>query len=172
MKYLTPIIKEYYMKDFNENVLMCDDKYWGLDKGLRDILININKNKNVQTIYSMRFYDGKLIDPMDECGIDSALTFIISEIVFSKLAHTVFPLLDNTFNGLMIRSRDPYFQRKRRPSDPPVNPPPNESALKMGASSDENYFNNATMFTIVLSSHNIKKHDKFWECLDRYLSNL
>lgn len=53
-KYLTPKRKEYYLIDFEENVLKYTGNTWGIDNGIRNILIEINKNSNVQTLYSKK----------------------------------------------------------------------------------------------------------------------
>ena len=73
MVYLTKEMKEYYMNDFTNNVVNCSDKYWGLDKGLLEICTEINKNKNVQTVYSKK-YSGK-----HSCNPISYLWILISE---------------------------------------------------------------------------------------------
>ncbi len=59
MVYLTKEIKEYYMNDFTNNVVNCSDEYWGLDEGVLDICTEINKNNNVQTLYSKKYSGGK-----------------------------------------------------------------------------------------------------------------
>jgi len=50
--FLTPDLKKYYMNDFTKNVLTCEDEFWGISKGIRDILISVNENPKVQSMYS------------------------------------------------------------------------------------------------------------------------
>ena len=40
------------MDDFNTKVLTCTDDFWGISSGLKDILIAINENPKVQSLYS------------------------------------------------------------------------------------------------------------------------
>jgi hypothetical protein len=54
--YLTPEKKAYYMAEFKK-AIECTDEYFDLDYGLKDILIAINKNPNVQTLLSKRSED-------------------------------------------------------------------------------------------------------------------
>ena len=62
-KRLTPALKAYYMQDFNDNVLTCTDEFWKIDDRLKNLLIKINKNKNVQTLFSRRRNDANDTNP-------------------------------------------------------------------------------------------------------------
>jgi hypothetical protein len=53
--YLNSRLKKKYMDDFMNRVLPFDGtEAWKLDRGLADILVSINKNSNIQTIYSKK----------------------------------------------------------------------------------------------------------------------
>ncbi len=51
--YLTPELKSYYINDFNSVITLSTD-FWGIDNGLKDVLININKSSAIQTLYSKK----------------------------------------------------------------------------------------------------------------------
>ena len=52
--YLTQAKKDYYMEDFNENVLTCENDSFALDAGTKAHLTLINENHNLQTLYSQK----------------------------------------------------------------------------------------------------------------------
>ena len=55
ISYLTRELKEYYITDFQKLLSFKDSEFWDIDEGLIDILIQINANTNVQTLYSKRY---------------------------------------------------------------------------------------------------------------------
>ena len=88
--YLTPETKAYYMAEFKK-AIECTDKDWDLDKGLKEILIAINKNPNVQTILSKRSEDL-------ERDNSSFIEFVFTRSIEPKL-QSIFELFEKFFGG-------------------------------------------------------------------------
>ena len=140
MKFLTSEAKERYMKDFNENVLTCTHKYWGIDLPIRNILIEINKNSEVQTLYS-------------KCGKDiesqSYLFVSVTENFYPKLAGIV-ELLKSKVGRFSYFVNEPTIH---------VN-----NDVKMGCNRDEEHFN-TSVFCFYCTSKKREAHLLFWHYL-------
>ncbi|MBL4861788.1 MAG: hypothetical protein JKY09_02065 [Crocinitomicaceae bacterium] len=154
--YLTLESKEYYLKDFNENVLTCKDNTWRLDQGLRDLLIKINTNGNFQTLYSKLHSDKKLPTSRN----DSYIQFAYKKDVEQKLFKGVLPRITKKYCGFADDTKcfyDFLFPHEN------YNYRDKESAIiNLGCLSDENYFkiNHIRLF---FNSDSVKKHDLFWQ---------
>ena len=156
MNYLTPELKEYYMKDFNNNVLKCEDEFWDLDEGLEDILIKINKSDKIQTLYSRRFTgdlgkngdndvstlwillseegdNGRFAEFIDECGSNIRLF----EFMYCPPEYLV-QNMDKTIN--------------------------------IGCMQDGDYFNSGAI--MIRMCGDMEDHNLFWSLVEKYLPNL
>jgi hypothetical protein len=144
--YLTPKLKEYYQKDFFDNVLTCTDEEWMLHPKLIDLCQQINKNEHIQTIFSRK---------ADIFEKRSYLYFSADEIgakILEKLA--------NKFND-----KFDYF-------DFFVNKPKKHKtknlSLKMGCISNEDYFN-IDVYCFEYYEPNKREHKKFWKFIKKHL---
>jgi hypothetical protein len=144
-KYLTPNKKNTYMKDFNTNVLTSNDEYWGLDNGLKDILVCINENPLVQTLYSKNYNDADSI---------SYLMLAIDK-KYQKRLNSIIQTLDENL---------PYFSSEIRQ---PIRFN-NKVTIPMGCNTNIDYFN-ITVFYLKCESLDIKDHKQFWLFLKNIL---
>lgn len=163
IKYLTPELKEYYMNDFNNNVLPCTDEYWGLDKGTRDILININKSNNIQTIYSRKlcnYEPDTIYDVVREC---SFICFLITEKIVNDINNIVnlFETKYEFFDFNINAPRKFISGYDGMPVD----------VAKMASMYDYKYFN-TDVFQFIIESSELKDHEEFWKDISKYLTNL
>ena len=155
MKYLTPELKAKYMVDFNENVLTCTDEYWGLDNGLKDLLITINSNPNIQTLYS-RKCNCNGID-----GYDSYLWFLFSkDIDFDRINRfaTRCASKHNIFTFEYLDDAGEYIE-------------PSYKIPNMGCVYDKSYLQNG-IHIFYMQSKNIKKHNMFWNDIKDFFTTL
>jgi hypothetical protein len=138
MKFLTKALKEKYMEDFNTNVLNSTDLYWGIDNGLRNILIEINKNVKVQTLYSKNFNDV-------DCA--SYLMVCIDRGYLNKINKIAKNLTDNSecFDFMVIEPK--IFDAN--------------STEKMACNYDKDYFN-ISVFSFFCESDDSNDHRNFW----------
>jgi hypothetical protein len=140
--YLTPELKAYYQKDFTENVLPCTDRNWKLHQDLVDLLIQTNKNDNIQTIYS------KKSDRSDE---PSYLYFSANKIGEKQLFELAIILTNEI--------KDSYFMVM-----PPNNKGFGDKKVVMGCNTNKDFFN-VKVFAFQVDSRNLKHHKLFWKLL-------
>lgn len=158
--YLTRNLKEYYMVDFDSNVLTSSDEFWALDNGLKDLLIQINKNIHVQTLYSKKRQFGGMLDMLGSY-IQIAYTGDVELKIFREII-PYFLVCYNTkdqskFNYMFL--------------PPVVSSDDNLNELDLGCLTDINYFNiNSIRFE--LESDDKEIHDKFWVDLGTKLADL
>jgi hypothetical protein len=148
--FLTPKLKAYYMQDFNDNVLSCTDDFWKIDDNLRELLININKNQNVQTLYSRRRNS----------------TQDTNEVSFLWVLHS------KTANQkTMLALRNELFEKIHsfRGGFKPVNINL-DMGVKMNCMNDKNYFKNGALM-LTMSSKDINQHNLFWDILEKHIPN-
>lgn len=159
--YLTPELKDYYMRDFENNILTIRHELWKLDDGLINILIEINKNKNIQTLYS-KWWSNSFTSMTSE----SYLTFCYTKQIELNLFRFVIPELlirQNNINKSMV-SYCFYYPK------PNANYHENEpTEIDLLCITDPNYFNINTI-QITLSSGYRDAHEKFWMDLNEKLS--
>lgn len=148
------------MSDFNSNVLLQTDEFWGLDDGVKDHLIKINNNSHVQTLYSKKRQFKEWIEMFG-----SYLEFTYTKDVELKIFREILPFFLACYNTLE-QSKFSYMFL-----------PPNVSAekekvnLNMGCLNDKNYFN-VNKLKLELESDNKDTHDKFWADLGKKLGEL
>jgi hypothetical protein len=148
--YLTPELKAYYMQDFNENVLNCQDDFWKLDDNLRDLFIKINKNKNVQTLYSRRM--NTTTDPND-----------VSMLYILYSAKTPLKRL-KAFQKEIFKSV-PSFRGGYRNVNADL-----DMNIKMGCMNDKDYFKNGALM-LTMKSQDLNEHKLFWDIIEKHLPN-
>jgi hypothetical protein len=158
--YLDKAKKKYYMDDFNA-LLNLTIEFWKLDNGLKDILIKINTNENIQTLYSKRH---GLNDFFDD---DSYLMFSYYEEVELQLFRFILPDLILRYNNRPKSTLYYVF------SFPNVNSNFADSTnnLGLGCTDDKNYFF-INHLSIYLKSSVLDIHNEFWIELEDKLSNL
>jgi len=158
--YLTSDLKAFYTDDFTNNVLPCKDSFWGLPPEIVDILKTINKNINVQTLYSHKKY----FDRLD--GDDSNLTFTFTKDVELKIFREIIPYFIACF-GLNNDSKFSYLFRHPVIKDKTGV----KNVCNLASVIDGNYFNvNNLWFN--LSSDKKEIHDKFWADIQTKLGQL
>ena len=151
MVYLTKEIKEYYMNDFTNNVVNCSDEFWGLDEGLLEICTDINKNDNVQTLYSRR-----CLKDNDENNISFLWIMISEQADVDKI---------NTFIRTLKRQ---HKFHKFMPTKMEINGQLPD--IKIGATQDINYFQHGVI-EVRIESKKLKEHNLFLETIARHLKN-
>lgn len=158
--YLDKAKKKNYM-DYFRVLLNCKLEFWQLDFGLQDILIQINANEYVQTLYSKKH---GLNDLYDE---DSYLKFCYYKEVELQLFRFILPDLILSYNCRPDTAL--YYDF----SFPKVNDNCMDDANKLGlgCTDDKDYFS-INHLAIYLKSPDLEIHNKFWKDLEDKLSNL
>ena len=91
--YLTKESKEWYMEDF-QNILKIERNFWKIDNDeLKNNLIKINRNENVQSLYSKFKDETKLTDNL------SYLEFCYTENIELKIFRKIIPYFITEYNG-------------------------------------------------------------------------
>lgn len=168
MKFLTPELKNSYMRDFNENVLTCTHSQWKLDEGVKDILIEINKNSNIQTLYSKRnqgapsrgTHPKKLFKASNWV---SYLVLTISEQIplndFLPFEKHCIKKYGNKFILIASRQAEPI-------SDDLIKLP-----VYMSCTKNKEHWNICNIW-ISIDSKNVNDHNEFWSDIEKYLTQL
>lgn len=156
-KYLTKNKKNVYMDDF-KNLLSLEIDFWKIDnQELKDILININKNQNIQTLYS------KFVDKSNAFDCSSYLTFTYSKKVELNVFRFLVPFFVNEYNfnsnRIISRCNYDFYQ-------PKINLNYEKKSKKFGAGCVDNidYFK-INHIKISLESSSLKIHNEFWKDL-------
>jgi len=89
--YLDKAKKKNYM-DYFHALLNCKLEFWQLDFGLQDILIHINANEYVQTLYSRKYG----LNGFN--GDDSYLKFCYSQEIELQIFRFILPDLISSYN--------------------------------------------------------------------------
>lgn len=167
IKFLTTDTKKKYMDDFNNNVLTCKDSYWGIDSGLKDILININQNKNVQTLYSKKYkgYPSVGTHPIKGTSENCSYLYVaFSEEITQLKIERIKQVMDSCFG-------DGFFMAVSQKQEIDINEFGScEGGNKMSFFLDKSYFNIANI-CFTFESNNKYAHNYFWSELNRQLSN-
>ena len=158
--YLTKQKKSYYSKDF-ESLLHCKDSEWGVDMQIKEILISINKNESIQTIYSkLNKFELNMID-----NDLSYLEFCYSENIELELFRNTIPFFISKYN-VDCEAQCYYLFNKPEKN---INYIENAEKTGLGCLDDINYFN-INNIGIYLRSKNKKIHTHFWNDLKVKLS--
>src|SRR5690554_673097 len=108
--FLTPQLKDYYMKDFN-NLLKMKEEFWELDNEfLKEKLIKINSNPNIQTLYSKYGIQG----PDD---LESYIEIAFTQNIELEIFRSILPNLIYTYSSISMDLSNCYY----RYSTPRVN---------------------------------------------------
>lgn len=153
-QYLNKTLKQYYLLDF-EQVLLIKDPFWGIPEDvLRRVLSEINTSENIQTLYS------KIKHENDEEDDESYLVIAFTKEVEVELTESL-KTFASSFPGNTI-SMD------KMPPSENLNVGPAE--YQIGAINNKNYFN-LHHFRITFISKNIAPHEGFWTQLKELLVN-
>lgn len=146
--HLTPELKAYYMQDFNDNVLTCTDDFWKLDDNLRELLININKSQNVQTLYSRRMNSTQDPNKVSMLYVMySVKTPIKTFKAFKKEIQKVPSFRGGYVNKLHVDM---------------------DMSVKMGCMNNKNYFKHGVLM-LTMKSEDLKEHELFWNIIEKHL---
>lgn len=161
--YLSKDMKKKYMEDFIKNVLHYDkDDIWKLDAGLEEILVSINKNPYIQSLYSRKDSFAQ-IDFLHESYIE----LCYSRYVELRLFREIIPSFNYDFNKDF---QSVFYYQFNYPR-----PNPNYSQRSvpsgLGCLEDENYFRINTL-RLTLESPIKSIHEKFWTRIKNSLSVL
>lgn len=165
--YLTEEIKKIYQKEFYEKVLTCTDDFWRLDNELSDLLIEINKNSAIHSLYS------KKINEDNQLTNESYLQFTYSKHVEDKLFKEKIPkilMLCSHFDSKFIGDGAYCGYRFNQPKEN-VNFQKDKSSIDLGCINNVDYFNinNIELFLI---SDKKQRHDYFWKVIHEILLEL
>lgn len=158
--YLNQERKSYYMEDFKNLLSYNDSDFWAIDNDtLRNILININQNENLQTLYS-KSLDSDANSYLVSCN--SYLVVAYAKEVKEKLNKSLVEIQDFFGGEAIVEVELPQKEN------------PNTKGAKLfgiACIDDIGYFN-IHCFKIELKSKNIASHKKFWQLLEKSLSTL
>jgi hypothetical protein len=140
--YLTPQLKEYYQKDFTENVLPCTDVNWKLHPKLIDLLVQINKNDNIQTIYSKK----------SEVKYEPSYLYVSANKVGEKQLFELGVKLTEQIKDTCFMVMSPNDKKY------------GDSEIVMGCNTNDQYFN-VKVFAFQIYTKKLKNHKLFWKFL-------
>lgn len=148
------------MVDFN-NLLDSEKEFWLIDDSLKSHLIDINKNLQIQTLYSKLGLKNVNRDKT------SYLEFAFSKNLELKLLREVIPELIYNYNteNISVCTYD-YSLPKKNP-----NFKEDSEKFGMGCTDDFDYFM-INSIKINLNSHNKQTHKDFWIDIKNELSQL
>ncbi|TNE78775.1 MAG: hypothetical protein EP332_13450 [Bacteroidetes bacterium] len=156
--YLSPELKAYYMADFDYLLKEERDLYWQLDAGIQEVLVAINENPGLQSLYSKLFQADKdgFIEPISYLR----LAFIPE---LEKKVQNVYIELIQALDGreaqVTISLEDGMENRIFKADSP------------MGCKNNPEYFR-IKHFYIELRSDQEEWHRQFWDLLDEKLAAL
>jgi hypothetical protein len=158
--YLTEQLKSYYMNDFNE-LSKLDAEFWSINNELKNILININHNESIQTLYS-KIPDFSKPSLCSESYLEIAY---VKEIEL-QLFRTIIPQFLILFNTDEYQKFSYSFFFPRSNANHTGN-----NRFNIGCITNKNYFNiNTIKFELVADENSI--HNNFWKKLEMNLSVL
>lgn len=154
--YLSPELKNYYLLDF-EQVLVIDDSFWGIQNDfLKSCLQKINTSNSIQTLYSRI----KKIDISDD--EESYLVLGFTKDIKENLQRNLEKFV-GTFKNCNAITLD------LMPPSKNLNTGPEE--LKSGAIHNKEYFN-IHHFRITCLSNKYEVHEQFWTQITLLLVNI
>lgn len=160
--YLNPKLKTYYMEDFNK-LIDIDRDFWKIENDfLKDRLLKINSNHNVQTLYSS-------FESQNQDDWTSYLQFAFTKKVENKIFRVVIPELLIAYNLNDDNECICYYNYY----EPEINPNFKNRSEKfgMGCIDDKNYFK-INRITIYLETYDNETRQNFWNDLEIALSEL
>ncbi len=161
--YLTDELKTKYQEDFVFNVLENKIEFWRLDEGLGGILKEINKNKNIQTLYSKKWQPSSM-----SATHDSYLKVCFKEEIELKIFRKLIPFLLARHNDKYNNSSFNYTYNL--PSDN-ANHSEKPSRINLACIYDKDYFRiNNIRFDFEGMTE--VGHEKFWDDIKTQLSKI
>lgn len=159
--FLNQELKKYYMDDFIKNVLTCTHEFWEISEGLRDILIALNENSKIQSLYSHKpKFDGW---DMKSSYIDIAFTQDIELTIFRD----IIPYFQTCYNK-DSDNRFNYFYSYPKIKD---NVKEKKDTNNLASLIDKDYWKiNRIRFEMNTNSKDID--DNFWRDVQTKLSEL
>lgn len=161
--YLNKAKKKEYEKDF-DLLLNYNQDFWQLDSGVKEFLIKINSNQNIQTLYSKKHNLNDF-----NCKL-SYLTFCYSKKIELRLFRIVLPELILKYNNQKKGEGTSlyYIFSFPKTNDNCTN---NSNQIGIGCADDNDYFN-INHLTIYLTSYYLEVHNEYWNDLVDKLSIL
>jgi hypothetical protein len=159
--FLSPDLKKYYMDDFTKNVLTCTDEFWGISNDIKDILIKVNENQKVQSIYSHKqtFNDWG----MKPSYIDIAFTQDIELTIFRD----IIPYFQACYNTDDHNKFNYYYSYPKSDEDVKEKNGTNDLASR----TDKDYWKiNNIRFELTTNSKDVD--DKFWQDIQAKFAGL
>lgn len=154
-QYLTKERKKWYLEDF-KNLLKIDNPIWKIDSNeLKEILIKINSNEYIQTLYS------KEADSKKEIGdIESYLEFAYNSNIELKLFREIISYFIGKYN-----SNDAQFESTCNFEFKPPQENPNlklsQYQIGLKCTDDINYFK-INRIRLTINSYNPNICKEFW----------
>jgi hypothetical protein len=153
--YLSENLKKKYMTDFNNNVLKYEKEFWKIDNGLLKILIQINKNPYIQTLYSKK-YDTKNLDSFPTSYLQICYE---SEIVLKIFKNKILPNFMAKYNV----EDSKFICTFLPPEDNPCYED-NQERFGLACIDDKDYYRIHSI-RMNLESYYGNIHNSFWEDL-------
>lgn len=151
------------MDDFQNNVLTNEQDFWKLDDKLNGILIEINRNNNIQSLYS-KFYNGSFESIPDISYLTFCYTRKVELLIFRRL-----------IPGLLVRqNRNGYSALNYIFNEPRVNPEYDSQStcmINLGCLNNPNYYK-INHICIQFFSGRLKYHTEFWDDIKEELLKL
>lgn len=159
---MTKELKDYYQKDFLNNVEPCNDSYWKLDQGVLDYLVKINKNSSVHSLYS------KMFSPNDSSFIidqESYLRFAFKQEVENLLFREIIPRILMCAN---LSTEGKCFYQFEAPKDNLNYSELYTGPLQMGCVINPDYFR-VNSIKLLFNSKRSADHVIFWDIISNEL---
>ncbi len=153
--YLNPELKAYYMADFDYLLNSVEDDFWKIDSGLTELLVRINQNEGLQTLYSKKIQDVK--------------TDFLNPISYLRLAFV--PDLEKPVQQICIELIQALDGREAQVNVSPEDGLENriyKADSPMGCKNNPDYFK-VKHFYIELRSEQEELHHRFWQMLEEKL---
>jgi len=158
--FLNAQLKAFYMEDFN-NLINSDREFWRIDNEfLKEKLIAINSNPQVQTLYSKCELQGLTSE-------ESYLEFAFCEPMELKIFRSILPEMLLHFNSFGREESNCYYRYSKPGANP--NYKPNSEKFGMRCVDDEDYFK-INSIKICLKTINSETKKEFWNELVRLFS--
>lgn len=159
--YLDEKLKGYYLKDFNENVLMETHTFWKLSEHVKPYLISLNSIRTIQPLYS-KFPD----NPNSLSNNESYLTIAYSKDIELTLFREILPFLIVKFNDFKEEMKFYYTFSEAKDN---CNYSPEKTKFLLGCICNPDYFR-INQILLTFESYDNKKHTEFWNDLtDKFL---
>ena len=159
--YLTEKLKEYYLQDFQRLLNYCDSDFWDIDEGIKESLILINSNPNIQTLYS------KIFTHRDDSISLETTSYL--EITYTKhIESKLLAVLEEIKSAFLSRNLEVTLNKLEPADNSNYNP---KTRIQLACVTDQDYFR-ITHVRIEIDSNGVKDHDLFWSKLTSKLPPL